>query len=546
MKIQKKNILKIVNLLVFLMIILNSSCKEQIKHTQRNILIKPGFTYIEKNSFMVNGKKFFPLMLNYIICLRDIEGKKVFSCIKEYENPDCFEFNTLPDNQKQLKSHLQLIKEMGFNSLRLVFDRVYLDNGKYYYDDGKKGLSISSDSEIIINALDEYIKLVEKFNLKVMLLIKAPVENEELENFTVKLLKKFNDNSNILAFDFFNEPLYFDINPVTFESINRSKKDAYNIVFHWKELMDLYSPNHLFTIGFSEPIEVFEWDPALLPVDFVTFHTYHPLRVPNEIYWYSKYAGKPWMIGETALPSDGDSIKYEEQLQFFKDVYKKVISCGGMGLAWWQFQEIPNTHFEAQYTGLLTHKSLTQTNDSNYTIIGTLKPAAYIIKELSELKTDSICKPSVNYYNMMGYNNYILQGRIVNVEKNSPIEGAVIRGWNEDWSVGLNTFSDENGCFSLYSNDECVHFEVSAPKMSKVKFNYKAVYNPTYKHNYNFNNLPDKKLEYHSISYKPFLVNRNIDLFHNNKGIFEFDKSKFNKAKFKGEMKDVKLETLKY
>ena len=84
-----------------------------------------------------------------------------------------------------------------------------------------------------------------------------------------------------------NEPLYLDSEPV------RKKKNALKIVKNWSNLMKRHAPYQLFTIGFAEPIEVFQWDPYLLPVDFVQFHTYHPLRVPNEIYWYSKYIGKP-------------------------------------------------------------------------------------------------------------------------------------------------------------------------------------------------------------------------------------------------------------
>lgn len=520
--------------ILLLNIIALFSCNSEEKFTDN----KRGFVRIKNKTFELNGENFFPIMINYVVCLREINNETVISCIKEYENPDNFEAENTNENNYQLKAHLQLIKELGFNSIRLIFDRVYSENSSYFYPiDDDKRLYLKKDSEKIINALENYIKLVEEFGLKIMLLIKAPIENKELEDFAVQILKRFNDNPVIFAYDFFNEPLYFDLELGNHK--NRTKKSAYNIVKRWKEMIEEYAPNQMLTIGFSEPIEVFEWDPALLPVDFISFHTYHPLRVPNEIYWYGKYSNKPWMIGETALPADNDSISYIEQSQFLIDVYKRVIACGGAGIGWWEFQEIPGTHFEAQYTGLLNRKGYTYTNNGNYRIIGSLKPVAFQFNNLQNIKVTDKCEPAVNYYNMMGYNNFLIKGKVINLADNKPIEGAVIRGWNEDWSVGMNTFTNEKGEFTLYSNDECTHFEVSAPNMSKIKFDAKISYFSDKK--FSIDSLTDRKLEYHSISYKPFLkTNINDSSF----SIFDFDKEKFGKAKLTGRMKTIKLFSL--
>jgi len=525
-----------INRLIILILFFLFSCS-----SEENIESSRKFVRLNNNHFEIEGKHFFPLMINYVVCLRKIENELVVSCIKEYENPDIFESTTLKDNQYQLKAHLQLIKELGFNSIRLIFDRVNFDEKGYYYPaDNNIKKYLKNDESAIINALDNYIKLVDSFGFKVMLLIKAPVDNEELENFTISLLKHFRNEPAIFAYDFFNEPLYFDIDHVTDKNVVRGKKRAYNIVKKWKSLINNYSPNQMLTIGFSEPIEVFEWDPAFLPVDFISFHTYHPLRVPNEIYWYGKYCQKPWMIGETALPADNDSISYDEQKQFLIDVYKKVIACGGAGIGWWEFQEIPNTHFEAQFTGILNNKGYTYTKTGNYKILGSLKPVAFEFNKLKNIEVTEKCEPAVNYYNMMGYSNYLIKGKVINLSNNKPIEGAVIRGWNDDWSVGLNTFSNEFGEFTLFSNDECTHFEISAPKMTKIKFDAKIEYKSS--SNISIENLPNRKLEYHSISYKPFLkYNVKDSLF----SIFDFESDKFNKAKLVGRMNTIKLFSIK-
>jgi hypothetical protein len=498
-------------------------------------VLNPNFISIKNGKFFLKGKPFFPIMLNYVVCIRDIENKPVISCTKQYEHPDIFEVNTLKSNENQLRAHLQLIKEMGFNSLRLVFDRANTDYKGLYYGE-KKRFYIDEDYNSILQALDKYLKLVEEYDLKVMLLLKKPLEDESLENFTVKLLTKFKSNPTIYAYDFFNEPLYFDLPP---NGELRDKNDIIKIVKHWGDLVNEYAPNQLFTIGFSEPIEVFRWDPSILPLDFISFHTYHPLRVPNEIYWYSKYTNKPWLISETALPSDNDSISYKHQSSFMREVYQRIIDCNGIGIGWWEFQELNFSHFEARYSGLLNHEGTTFTSDGKYKIIGTVKPAVKEIKKFANYKKRNCdCKP--NYYNMLGYSNFLLKGRILDDDSNLPIEGAVIRGWNDDWSIGQNTFSDKNGYFTLYSNDQCNHFEVSAPGMETEKFDKKNKYVKS-KNAIRFQN---RKLEYHKISYFPFLRIKENSLdtnFQTDSYIFNFDKKYFNKYLFKGNLGVIKI-----
>jgi len=536
MNLKKINILLIITLLII-------SCKNDFI---KKDISKSDFVYLKAKKFKINEKDFFPIMLNYVVCFRNIDSELLISPIREYENPYIFESNSKDSIEYQTRAHLQLIKEMGFNSIRLVFDRVYSKEDKYYYHTDNQDFYIAKDYTKILDGLQNYLKIVQEFDLKVMLLIKAPIENNDLKEFTIRLLDKFKDNPTIFAYDFFNEPLYFDQVQLPPDKQKRKKEDAYEIVREWKEMMTNHAPNQLFTIGFSEPIEVFEWDPEILAVDFVSFHTYNPLRVPNEIYWYSKYINKPWMIGETALPADGDSISYEEQRQFMKEVYKRVVDCGGSGMGWWEFQEIPDTHFEAQYTGILNNKGITTTKDGKYKIIGTVKPVINEIAQFKEYKA----KPAhrmPNYYNMLGYKNIVLKGRIIDKKTGNPIEGAVIRGWNQSWSIGMNTFSDSKGFFNLYSNDECVHFEISAPGKTKVKFNYKTNYYPIKKTDIKFDSLTDRNIEYHSISYKSFLnkqISTNTNISESN--IFNFDKSKFGNALYWGFLTNIQLDDLDF
>ena len=492
------------------------------------------FIYLEGKSFMHKKDTFFPLMLNYVITFRDIAGEIVVSPIKEYENYTVFETNTKEDVLYQLAGHFQLIREMGFNSIRICFDRISKDeNGNYFYrsheEDGR--YYIGKDYNVILEGLEQMLAVAAEKNLRIMLLIKSPLEDKELEKFAIRILEKFQDDPTLFAYDFMNEPLYFDPEP------ERKKEDAVKIVSSWKKMMQKYAPNQLFTIGFSEPIEVFEWDPQILPVDFVQFHTYHPLRVKNETYWYANYIDKPWMIGETGLSADNDSITYEQQRLFMKELYQYVRNCGGSGFGWWEFQDlVPTDHYESKYTGLLNHQGETKTKDGKHTILGSLKPAVEEIGLFSRYQPKAMERP-VNYYNMLGYNNFRIKGIILDKKTKKPVEGAVIRGWNQDWSVGLNTFTNEKGEFTLYCNDLCTRFQISAPGMAKIVFQKQVKCNQIVKGEFNMDSLPDKDLEYQLIPYFPYLKD-------SAKSVFDFDPSKFNQAKFEGDMGVIYLKSL--
>ena len=510
-----------------------------------------GFVYTSGKDFKIKDKRFFPLMLNYSVSIRNINGVYFPSGIKEYENPDVFEGNCKDSSLNVIKGHFKLIKELGFNTIRLIgFDKMSRNKrGEYGFsvsmENSNDFLTIKDGASQIIHTLNDVIDIAKELDLHLMILIKPPINNADIETFTQKILSAFKNEQTVFAFDFFNEPLYFDLNDNSKDTyIFREKKDAYNIVSNWKEMMMCYAPNQLFTIGFAEPIEVFEWDPTILPVDFVNMHTYHPLRVPNEIYWYSKHIEKPWMIGETSLPADNDSISYKDQKQFLNEAYLRSINCGGSGFGWWAFQDVTSWGtFEHNYTSLLNHDGVTYTSDGKHRILGSVKPAGLEVKNLSKLKPSYSCPCWTNYYNMLGYENYVIEGKILKARSLKNVSGAVIRGWNEDWSVGANTFSDENGNFTLYSNTEFVHFEISAPGLNNVRMDLKTPYASVEKIATPISKLPNQKLEYQKISYNPFLMYPDFSLAPDSLNrIFNFKPEKFNRFKYKKVMPDVLLE----
>ena len=437
-----------IKIVLFLTAILLVGCKGKqdcvcLVCDETPALAASGYVSLENGHFSIDGETWFPMMLNYKAFIKD--GRVVPA--PWYTGGD-------------IREHFDTIASWGFNTVRVCLD--VMEPG--------------GDTAAMYRATRRMVQQADSAGLHVMLLIKAPID-DYWEHYTIGLMHRLADQPALWAYDLMNEPLYFD----TVQ--NREKCDAYNLVCHWRQLVRTHAPHQLFTVATAEPIEVFEWDPAMLPVDFLEMHTYHPLRAQAEMWWYRHYTGRPWMVGETGLPADGDSVPYTAQVGFMCETYSYAKSHGAIGYGWWEFQDYPDgVNFEAQYTGLRDHN-------------GQRKPAADLPNIFKYLclghETSEELLPPANYYNMLAYNNVAVTGRVVD-SSGHPIEGAVIRGWNADWSVGMNTFSDSSGHFRLVSNDTCSHFEVSAPHYSKVKLDSILPY-PT------GIPLPDRHREYQQI-----------------------------------------------
>ena len=402
-----------------------------------------GYVSLTDGHFTLDGEPWFPFMLNYKAF---IEDDRVVPA-PWYTDGD-------------VRAHFDTIAAWGFNAVRVCLD--VLDERK--------------DTAAMFRATRRMVQQADSAGLHVMLLIKPPFEGY-WHDYAVGLMHRLADLPALWAYDLMNEPLYFD------PEADRDKCDAVATVREWCRLVRTHAPHQLFTVATAEPIEVFEWDPSMLPVDFIEMHTYHPLRVKAEMWWYSHYCGKPWMVGETGLPADGDSVPYLNQVNFMWETYRYAKINGAAGYGWWEFQDCPEgVNFEAQYTGLRDSK-------------GHRKPAADNPNALRGMclgmLTDKDRLLPANYYNMLAYRNVAATGRVVD-KKGKPLEGAVVRGWNADWSVGVNTYTDRHGRFRLVSNDICTHFEVSAPHHCKKKFDKRLSYPAGL-------TLPDRSREYQQI-----------------------------------------------
>jgi len=226
-----------------------NSCKDRYIAPPKKDLSNTDFIYLQGKKFMHKDSVFFPLMLNYTVNFRKIGEEYVVSSLKDYENPNIFEGNTIDSNRLVLKGHLQLIKELGFNTIRLV-GLSLMNRGESpsikLYSNTKESLGLKEKGDIILNSFDEVIKIATELDLRIMILLKGPIDDPDNLAFTKKLLTKYKNNPTIFSYDFMNEPLYFDnAHLKDYAKRKREKESAYEIGVSWKRLMDEYAPNQL-------------------------------------------------------------------------------------------------------------------------------------------------------------------------------------------------------------------------------------------------------------------------------------------------------------
>ncbi len=416
----------------------------------------------DENKFELHGEEFYPLAVNYCASLQTDGEIFWVRPHNMYNVNNSIDVSTRESGLKQFKADMELIKSMGFNSIRLCKvgeERVDKKNGDrlsipIHTDETHRESFTLTDNpcnyDKYFEAMDEMFEIIEDAGLKVVLLIRMVPHSKSTKNHLKRLAAHFKHNNTLMAYDLFNEPLYFD-------TIIRSKPSVVYEVNIWDGIVNKFSKHHhLTTLGLEGIREVFEWDPNLINVDFYSFHPYQyePEQVRNEIYWYGKYIKKPWMIGETSIPANNDSITYEEQKLFAENTLKQTLNCGGIGYTWWQFKDVMGMKYHDSYMGVIDMK-------------GNTKPAAQAFKSFVPEKNDT-CLCFDNYYNYSQNDSFALLGKMVN-ENNEPIQGAVILGWNKWWTHSYHTVTKKDGSFKLLGDYDFYHWMSSATEHTMTR-----------------------------------------------------------------------------
>ncbi len=439
-------------------------------------LFSQNFVSISNNDFVLEGDSFYPVVMNYGVCFRTDNVTSWIVPYYDYGNTIDIECNNELDCLCTIKADFQLLKDLGFNTVRLFgISPFQMENGQLAYyaftsnvawnPNNKISVPLQSNYITHFNMISDILNVANEVGLKVIMLTRGPINEPAsepvYENYISALLTEFSDRETIFAYDFFNEPIFHD-------TAKLAKSEACQVVSLWRSLMDQYAPNHLLTIGFGYSDEIFRWDPTILPIDFVSFHPYGTVEeVGNELYYYSNYIDKPWIVGETGIAADDVQVPYSVQSDFAEYTLKRTINCGGKGYSWWQYQDVRwgEVNFKHNYIGLLNHLGETMTSVSGLIVKGSPKPAAQEFQNFATYSPDFQCDCLSSFYNYKGHSNFVISGRLLNAATNEPIAGGIIQGWDIDWENLTRTFSTADGSFLLYSDVPMKFYGFTAPGM---------------------------------------------------------------------------------
>lgn len=423
--------------------------------------------------FELDNKPFYPVALNYIISVQSNQQNFWAASCKDYQQGAKYNFSDKQSAHAQLRAEMGLIKELGFNTVRLVGigEAIVNDNKNNQlafraFNENSQGALITFENDTLynnyFNAINELLSIIEEVKLKAIILVKISPETENTKFFLRRFSNFFSNNTTLMAIDVFNEPLYFD-------KPEKEKNEVFEIVKNWRKTIKMYAPNLLVTIGLASVREVFRWDPNILDVDFISYHPYEyePEQVRNEIYWYGKYTEKPWIIGETAIPANNDSITYEEQRIFAKKTLEQTYNCNGTGYSWWHYKDVEWHKYHASFMGILTWEGQTLTANGD-SVHGTIKPVAKAFVNYSTPTKKDSCVCLDNYYNYSNGNAFRIVGAVFD-EHQKPIEGAVILAWNENWTHSYHTITKADGSFELLGTYPFYHWMASATKYTAIR-----------------------------------------------------------------------------
>jgi hypothetical protein len=432
---------------------------------------KDQYIVLGDDGFTIGNEPFVPIVLNYKVSLQTDSGS-VWPCpYLGYNTGGVPRFMSRDSSLMELRADLELIRELGFNCVRIV------GIGEHSVDDKETGsLSINAryrnshnvridfqngqQYDSYLDAIAYLLKISEECDLKVIFLTRMFHEVPSTEENLGRIASRFRNDPTIFAYDFFNEPLYFD-------SLEHTKREVYDIVNEWQSVLKRNASHHLSTIGLTGIRETFQWDPNILNVDFLSIHPYEyePEQVRNEMYWYSRFIDKPWIIGETAIPADGDSVPYEDQREFAEKTIRQTFSCGGLGYSWWQYKDVEWYDFHANYMGVVARSGWMYSKDSIPMNI-TVKPVAEAFKEITPEEGECLCLD--NYYNYTQGDVFELKGRLLD-DNGDPIDGGVILAWNQWWTNSYHTVTREDGTFLLKGTHPFYHWIASATRYSMVR-----------------------------------------------------------------------------
>jgi hypothetical protein len=382
-------------------------------------LINAQYVTLEGRRFKLGNDFFYPVVCCYNVqWLTDGTPTGLFiSPMVDFDgwgSYQGFECNNEPDCLDQIQRHFKQIKHMGFNTIRLygagprysyclinksvphgfiIEAENISDTGKIIYsftnpfENSFSSKVFACYAEVMYRAYLEGLKVIFDVELWEDNILLTQDFDSDYPVYLDALTKYFMNYNNhqefrqaLFAYCDLEEPLMsnFSAWPNPDLIVGHTKQDICEKVTQWYNVIKNNDPNHLITIGGNDFLDIFEWDPAVLKLDFYSIHAYSkkmPYEVANpsgdpvgqminringHIYWTANNCPMPFIVGETGFRSQvgtsGPDGTPMEQRLYAEETLQKTLDCDGSGYTWWNYQDYiwPNNPDE-KYWGLLEY-----------------------------------------------------------------------------------------------------------------------------------------------------------------------------------------------
>jgi len=419
-----------------------------------------------------------------------------------------FECSNQATAYSEIIADFKKIDSIGFNTVRVVGigprkkDKYYVGvNG--FVDTAFKNIhplyivpsgiqynppysSSSTVQNVLFPFLDLILQAADSCHLKVILLTgggdvtNTASDAYDYAAFLKETANHLKNKTALLAYDLYNEPAY--------NQVPRKKDSVCTFTKLWYDTIKRVDPNHLITIGGVGPADAWNWDPAVMKLDFYSVHMYPYTRSyehykpdsafdrwKGTILWTRNNCPTPWIIGETGFSAYDDYYYWDngqwlphyvappltfgtllQQKTFADSSLQFVRSCGGSGYSWWIFQENWWTANIEDGLGLFRHGNVSNpaTKKPVADVFDTIpSPQAWSYPDnyLDPNNWDHLCPPPCFGWYMK------VHGTITASGNSSPITDAIVGAWT--WyntyqggphiPSGTTTFSDYAGNYSI-------------------------------------------------------------------------------------------------
>lgn len=442
------------------------------------------FVTLQGKKFRVKDQNFYPLSMNYIVdIVHNNQGDFYIAPHHSYFTSNHFECQNEQECFDEVLNDFITIKNMGFNSIRLAgveFGPQIDQNGNYTIYPAFKSKDIDNNSMItpltsnynnIFYFIQKSLDAATLADLKVQIIVGGQKIDDQTFRvpylaYLQSIASHFSDNSTLYAYDFKNEPLYFDTG-------NYSKGEICNLVEDWHLAIKNNSPQHLTTLGLTTSSEVKDWNPGILKLDFLSFHLSSNIFdvVKSEIKWICETSRLPWIIKGTDYAGSTSRTGKQRTIQNQRNFAKATLEMLNQSQP---VQDIIVNNTTIQVGESQNYEASNSINSLNMTIEGngdTGGNCSMKATQIVRLKTGFSAQKGSYFraYNAPVYAdcNYTTNYLNRNTKEEPFLSSTPVKSDRIDESISINSAIDEvfksssvliypnpsNGIFNVISND---------------------------------------------------------------------------------------------